>query len=117
MKEFSEIRETRKLLALAADKNVAPAARREAFGELVVRFQDLAWGCAWAVLRDYALAEEAAQEAFITAWRRLDQLREPEAFPVWLRRLVLSACNRMTRGKRLTFAPLEAGNDLPATDD
>jgi len=117
MKEISEMKETRALIALVTDGNAAPAVRHEAFGELVVRFQDLAWGCAWAVLRDYALAEEAAQEAFITAWRRLDQLREPEAFPGWLRRLVLSACNRMTRGKRLTFAPLEAGNDLPATDD
>src|SRR5215510_345926 len=116
MKEFPEMSETRALLALAADRNAAPAARQEAFGALVARFQDLAWGCAWAVLRDYALAEEAAQEAFITAWWRLDQLREPEAFPGWLRRFVLFACNRMTRGKRLTFAPLEAGNDLPATD-
>ena len=110
------MKETRALIELAMDGTAAPAVRHEAFGELVVRFQDLAWGCAWAVLRDYALAEEAAQEAFITAWRRLDQLREPEAFPGWLRRLVLTACNRMTRGKRLTFAPLEAGNDLPATD-
>jgi RNA polymerase sigma factor (sigma-70 family) len=117
MKEFPEMSETRTLLALAADKDAAPADRQEAFGALVVRFQDLAWGCAWAVLRDDALAEEAAQEAFITAWRRLDQLREPEAFPGWLRRLVLTACNRMTRGRRLTFVPLEAGEDLPARDD
>ena len=117
MKEFSEMSETRALLALAADRNAAPAARHEAFGALVGRFQDLAWGCAWAVLRDYALAEEAAQEAFITAWRRLDQLREPEAFPGWLRRLVLTACNRMTRGRRVTFVPLGSGEDLPTMDD
>src|SRR5262245_24140844 len=116
MKEFPEMRETRALIALAADRNTAPADRHEAFGEIVVRYQDLAWGCAWAVLRDYALAEEAAQEAFITAWRRLDQLRVPEAFPSWLRRLVLTACNRMTRGRRLTFVPLEPGEDWPAMD-
>ncbi|MFN7949888.1 MAG: GNAT family N-acetyltransferase [Blastocatellia bacterium] len=117
MNELTEMKETYALIARAADRLAAPTIRHEAFGELVVRYQDLAWGCAWAVLRDDALAEEAAQEAFITAWRRLDQLREPEAFPGWLRRLVLTACNRMTRGRRLMFVPLEIVEALPATDD
>lgn len=116
MQENSEVKDTRALIAQATDQQAAPAIRHEAFGELVIRFQDLAYGCAWVVLRDYALAEEAAQEAFITAWRQLDGLREPEAFPGWFRRIVLTVCNRMTRGKRLTFVPLEAGYDLPATD-
>jgi RNA polymerase sigma factor (sigma-70 family) len=113
----SEINETRVLIALAIDRNATQEVRHDAFGELIVRFQDLAWGCAWSALHDYALAEEAAQEAFITAWRSLDQLREPEAFQGWLRRIVMTACNRLTRGKRLIFVPLEADLDLPAPDD
>jgi RNA polymerase sigma factor (sigma-70 family) len=113
----TQTKETRALIALAMDGNAAPEVRHDAFGELIVRFQDLAWGCAWSALHNYALAEEAAQEAFITAWRSLDQLREPEAFQGWLRRIVLTACYRMTRGKRLTFVPLEAGLDQHAPDD
>lgn len=51
--------------------------RHESFGELVVYFQDMAFGCAYAVLGDFYLAEDAAQEAFITAWQSLRQLALP----------------------------------------
>ena len=44
----------------AADLNSAPEARREAFGELVIRFQDMAFACAFAVLRDAYLAQDTA---------------------------------------------------------
>ena len=102
------------LIREAVDPDRPPAERREAFGELVVRFQDMAFGCAYAVLGDFYLAEDAAQEAFITAWQRLDQLRAPGAFPGWLRRIVLTQCNRLTRGKRLQIVPLELSADTPS---
>src|SRR5262245_51088506 len=83
-------------------------ARLEAFSALVRHFQDLAYGCAYAVLRNSALAEEIAQEAFVTAWRRLHQLREPAAFSGWLRRIVISHCNRfMRRCEHLKAVPLQ----------
>ena len=93
----------------AADPNSPSAARREAFGELVIRFQDMAFGCAFAVLGDAYLAQDTAQEAFVTAWQKLAQLREPAAFPGWFKRIVLTQCNRLTRCKRLQLVPLEAG--------
>lgn len=93
----------------AADPNSSPAARREAFGELVVRFQDMAFGCAFVVLGDVYLAQDTAQEAFVSAWQKLAQLREPAAFPGWLKRIVLTQCNRLTRCQRLQVLPLEAG--------
>lgn len=88
----------------------------DAYGQLVVRFQDMAFACAYALLGDHYLAEEAAQAAFITAWLRLDQLRAREAFPGWLKRIVVSECHRLTRGKRLRFVPIEAGYELAARD-
>ena len=91
----------------AADANSSPAARREAFGELVVRFQDMAFGCAFAVLGDVYLAQDTAQEAFVIAWQKLAQLREPAAFPGWFKRIVLTQCNRLTRCKRLQIVPLD----------
>ena len=93
----------------AADPNSSPAVRREAFGELVIRFQDMAFACAFAVLGDAYLAQDTAQEAFVVAWQKLGQLREPAAFPGWFKRIVLSQCNRLTRCKRLQILPLEAG--------
>jgi RNA polymerase sigma factor (sigma-70 family) len=100
--------------AMAPDRPLVE--RHEAFSEIVTRFQDLAYGCAYAVLNDFYLAQDAAQEAFIAAWQRLDQLQRPEAFPGWLRRIVLSKCNRMTRGKRVLFIPLEAGLEIASCE-
>jgi len=39
-------------------------------------------------LARFQLAEDAAQEAFLEAYRNLDKLREPPAFPGWFRRIV-----------------------------
>ena len=101
------MRDIASIVLRAADLNSSPAARREAFGELVIRFQDMAFGCAFAVLGDVCLAQDTAQEAFVIAWQKLAQLREPAAFPGWFKRIVLTQCNRLTRCKRLQFVPLE----------
>jgi len=47
----------------------------------------MAYAYAYAMLGDFYLAEDAAQRAFISAWRKLGQLRQPEAFPGWFRRV------------------------------
>lgn len=102
------------LIARATEARVARADKDQAFAEIVHRFQDLAYACAYAVLGDFHLAEDAAQEAFLTAWRNLDQLRKPEAFPGWFKRIVLTQCNRQTRGKRLDTATLEVAASVSA---
>jgi RNA polymerase sigma factor (sigma-70 family) len=102
------------LIIRATDPDAALAEKHDAFCELVRRFQDMAYACAYAVLGDFHLAEDAAQEAFISAWQKLGQLREPEAFPGWLRRVVLTECNRLTRGKRSRNITLDEGANLHA---
>lgn len=84
-----------------------PEERHDAFAQLVARFQDLAFACAYSVLKDFYLAEEVAQEAFVTAWQKLEQLREPEAFAGWFRKIVLTECHRLTRSRRLTIVPVQ----------
>ena len=103
------MKDVESIVRRAADPNSSSALRREAFGELVIRFQDMAFGCAFAVLGDVYLAQDTAQEAFVVAWQKLAQLREPAAFPGWFKRIVLTQCNRLTRCKRLQILPLEAG--------
>src|SRR5579872_1407159 len=78
------VEEIQHLIDRATAARAAQAEKHRAFGEIVRRFQDLAFGCAYAILGDFQLAEDAAQEAFLTAWRNLDQLRKAEAFPGWL---------------------------------
>ena len=76
-----------------------PATRRprrapggEAFGALGRRYQDAAFGYAYAPLGDPHQAQDATQEALLDAYRRLEALRVPEAFPGWLRRIVRTHC-------------------------
>lgn len=107
--------ETRALVSRATDSDATLAEKHEAFCELVRIFQDMAYACAYAVLGDFHLAENVAQEAFISAWQRLSQLREPAAFPGWFRRVVLTECNRLTRGKRLRTVSLDEGANLHTT--
>src|ERR1043165_3327702 len=57
----------------------------------------MAVASSFAVLGDAYLAQDTAQEAFVIAWQKLEQLREPAAFPGWFKRIVLSQCNRLTR--------------------
>jgi len=78
-----------------------------AYGEIVRRFQDMAYGYAYAILGDSQLAQDAAQEAFIEAYRQLADLKEPKAFPGWLKRIIFKHCDRLTRGKRILTVPLE----------
>jgi len=73
----------------------------EAYAEIVQRFQYMAYGYAYALLGDAHLAEDAAQEAFIEALQNLAKLREADAFPGWLRRIVLKRTDRMLRRRRV----------------
>ncbi|MBN1934269.1 MAG: sigma-70 family RNA polymerase sigma factor [Anaerolineae bacterium] len=77
----------------------AQAGDTAAYGTLVSRFQDMAYGYAYAILGDFDLAQDAAQEAFVEAYRCLSSLREPQAFPGWFKRIVFKHCDRLTRGK------------------
>jgi RNA polymerase sigma factor (sigma-70 family) len=79
----------------------------DAFGVIVRRFQDMAVGYSYSLLRDFQSAEDAAQEAFLEAYLVLDNLREPAAFPGWFRRIVFKQCDRITRGAHPQLTSIE----------
>jgi RNA polymerase sigma-70 factor (ECF subfamily) len=71
---------------------------REAYGELAQRFQPTVYAVALGKLRNPSEAEELAQEVFLHAMRKLDQLHDPQCFAGWLRQItVRMAINRLTR--------------------
>ena len=57
---------------------------REAFERLVDAFQHRVYRVALAVLGDPALAEDAAQEAFIRIWRGLPKFRGESSLATWI---------------------------------
>ena len=83
-----------------------------AFDRVVRRFQDMAVGYAYSLLGDFSQAEDAAQEALIQAYRDLPALREPGAFPAWLRRIVHTQCYRSLRRRRPQIVPLEEESEM-----
>ena len=58
-----------------------------AFSELVDRYRDAVCGLAYHHLRDFDRVQDAAQETFVRAWQHLAQLRQPDRFAPWLRRI------------------------------
>jgi hypothetical protein len=84
----------------------------DAYGEIVRRFQDMAVGYAHALLGDFHLAEDAAQEAFLRAYLDLGKLHESAAFPGWFRRIVFKHCDRVRRKKTLHAVPLDGAGEL-----
>lgn len=85
----------------------------EAYSAIVRRFQDTAVGYAYGILGNHEAAKDAAQEAFLEAYRCLGELREPRAFAAWLRRIIFKQCDRITRRRSLTQVPLEIAERVP----
>lgn len=86
----------------------------DAYGELVKAYQDMAFGYAYSLLGDFHLAEDASQEAFIEGFRSVVDIREPGAWPGWLRRIVHRQCLR-ARARRQPFTDtLESIRELPS---
>src|SRR4030095_14559739 len=98
----------------ALDSGDANGDAREMFGELVRRYQDAAFATAYMILKDRPAAEDATQAAFLTAWLRRHDLREPLAFGGWLRTIVRTECFRTIRRKQGTMVPLDESVRLPA---
>ena len=73
---------------------------KEAFASLAVAVGDRLHAVAHRILRDTDLAEDATQQALLTIWRDLPQLRDPAHFDAWSYRLLVRACYAEGRSTR-----------------
>jgi RNA polymerase sigma-70 factor, ECF subfamily len=89
------------LVEAARDPAGSLEKRHAAFTRLVEQSQHIVFGLALTSLRDLDDARDVAQDAFAIAWHRLPQLRDPAAFPAWLKSIVARECSRHRR--RRTF--------------
>jgi RNA polymerase sigma-70 factor, ECF subfamily len=87
----------------------------EAFGELVQRNRRAVFRAALAAVGSAAEADDVAQEAFVTAYRKLNSFRGDAAFRTWLLaitwRKALDRRKSLTRWIRLTVTPADFGED------
>ncbi len=73
----------------------------EAFSELVRRHQHVVFNVSYRFMRDSALAEDMAQEAFLKAYRLLKGFRGDCSFSTWMYRVTCSVClTELNRRKR-----------------
>ena len=101
----------------------------DAFGELVERNRRAVFRAALAAIGSATEADDVAQEAFVTAWRKLSGFRGESQFRTWLLsitwRKAIDRRKSLGRWVRLTVTPArdEAGEDMfdvmervPSTD-
>jgi RNA polymerase sigma-70 factor, ECF subfamily len=79
--------------------------RREAFADLVGRYERAVHAVAMGVLRDHHAAQDVSQETFVAAYRGLAALRQPGSFGSWIL--------RMARNEALTFVRRKRPEQFP----
>ena len=90
----------------------------EAFASLAVAAGDRLHAVAHRILRDTDLAEDATQQALLTIWRDLPQLRDRARFDAWSYRLLVRACYAEGRRIRQWTPNLHIlSADSPAEED
>ena len=82
--------ETLVMLTLAGDQS--------AYEKLVIRYQNAVIASAVQITHSRFMAEDAAQDAFVTAWMKLNTLQQPDKFCAWVCRIAKNcALNIVTR--------------------
>lgn len=99
-----------------SDADLVEQARQgdaDAFGQLVERHQKTVFRAAYAALGSRAEAEDATQDAFLAAYRKLHTFRGEASFKTWLLaiawRHALDRRNTVARRVRLFFSPDSTG--------
>jgi RNA polymerase sigma factor (sigma-70 family) len=101
------------LIHRAQNNNSGTELGERAFAEIIQRFHNAALHWAKTVLGDGELAQDAVQEASLVAFRKLGQLRQPQAFSTWFKLIVVSQCHRILRQRRFPTASLSSTLDFP----
>ena len=84
---------------------------RNAFAELVIRRQVWMRNLMRRCCGDAVLADDLAQQVFLTAWRTIPQLQRPSRFAAWLKRIAVNVWLQHARKND----PLKAANEYELT--
>jgi RNA polymerase sigma factor (sigma-70 family) len=80
---------------------------KEAFGQLVERYQQMVEHIAKKMIADEWVARELAQEAILQAYLSLDHLRDASRFKSWLYGITLNICRSYLHDQKLDMLSLE----------
>ncbi|MCI0397186.1 MAG: sigma-70 family RNA polymerase sigma factor [Chloroflexi bacterium] len=80
---------------------------KEAFGKLIEAYQTPVFNLAYRMLGNAAEAEQAAQEAFIRAYLRLESYDPSQKFSTWMLSIASNYCIDQLRKRRAQFLSLD----------
>ena len=92
------------------------AGEETAYEALVTRYQKSVIASALSVTKNQFMAEDAAQDAFVTAWMKLNTLQEPQKFGSWVCRIAKNCALNMI-GRYRSFLPLDVVDNVNAFAD
>ncbi len=91
------------------------AGHREAFGQIVSRYQGLVCSLAYNATGSLNESEDLAQETFLAVWKQLPHLREPAKLRSWLCQIARNhICDAFRRQGR---EPIDAAESLDLADE
>ena len=100
--------ETLVMLTLAGDQS--------AFEKLVIRYQNAVIASAVQITHSRFMAEDAAQDAFVTAWMKLNTLKQPDKFCAWVCRIAKNCARNMVTRYR-GFIDFDLVENTEITED
>lgn len=91
----------------------ACAGDADAFCALYGSYQKRLYRYAFYRLGDPSDAEDAVSECILSAWRQIGSLREADAFPAWIFRILSGCCGRLIRqqAEQRSHISLDADDD------
>jgi len=78
-----------------------------AYGQLYHKYYQPIYSICFSILKNSHDAEEAAQETFIQAYLKLNQLRKPSSFFAWLKKIAQNHSKECLRKRRVETIPLD----------
>lgn len=85
---------------------------RQAYDALVRKYQSAAFGLAFSFVHNADDASDLVQEAFVSGYTHLEQLKEPARFAGWLRTILANRAKKWHRSKRERVELASAQNEL-----
>jgi RNA polymerase sigma-70 factor (ECF subfamily) len=101
----------------AVANDLARRNRELAFRSLAYRHLERSYRLATVVLDSASESQDAVHDAFLTAWRKFDTLRDPDRLDAWFDRIVVNTCrDRMRRSHRFQVRDISERPDIAGGD-
>jgi len=91
------------------------AGEQTAYEILVTRYQKPVISAAMKITKNHFMAEDAAQDAFVTAWMKLNTLQDAKKYALWVCRIAKNCALNMISRYR-SFLPFDVVENLDISD-